>query len=363
MNELFLSYASIDNRRLDLPGDHRGWVEFFYEYLLDMLVGRGFDGAPVWRDIEKLRGNTNSREALTKALQDARLLIAVLSPNYFKTKWCIGELLAFYRTAAARDNSDPHESIFRVFRYLFDEKLWPEKLGRFDVNRGYRFFNITNGVPTPYYESGEFQNKQAYLAAMTSLVADIENKLKSATVSTSPAPVELRPQVFLTASDEKTEEFALQLQAELRRLGIIASRLSLDANELPADQLRTSLGECLRGCRLSVHLIGRHSGPAVDGASISAFQLRFAAEQGILRVIWVPPEIWREVKLQVGEPGNDRASRPPENQDVLDPTHAAFLRRLDDGMDLGPKDDFIRERFEILRHHVVGILQSSGAET
>ena len=102
MNDVFISYAHIDNQ--PLAEGLKGWVETFHERLkirLEQLTG---EPARIWRD-RKLSGNDVFEETLVARLSKVNILVVVLSPRYVKSDWCLRELGEFCRSASYSKNS------------------------------------------------------------------------------------------------------------------------------------------------------------------------------------------------------------------------------------------------------------------
>ena len=96
MNDVFISYAHIDNE--SLTEGQKGWISQFHRTLevrLRQLMG---ENPKVWRD-QKLMGNDVFDETLVDQFSTARVMVSVVSPRYVKSEWCQREALEFHDAA------------------------------------------------------------------------------------------------------------------------------------------------------------------------------------------------------------------------------------------------------------------------
>ncbi len=97
-HDAFISYKQDNNHLLD--ENNKGWVDNFHERLevqLVELIGRKVE---FWRD--PMLGNGPLVESLRAKIGDTIALIAILSPGYVRSEWCMGELRHFCKTAAEK---------------------------------------------------------------------------------------------------------------------------------------------------------------------------------------------------------------------------------------------------------------------
>ena len=127
INDIFISFSHADN--------WDGWVDTFQEHLNRRLIQLG---APVtiWRD-KKLRGTDVFSDEIFTQLKQSALLLSLISPSGFGSRWCEDEREAFERFAALNggfrlDNqlraikvvktplpADQHRDLFGVTGYEF----------------------------------------------------------------------------------------------------------------------------------------------------------------------------------------------------------------------------------------------------
>ena len=128
--DIFISFSHSDN--------WDGWVEKFQDHLSHRLVQIG---APVtiWRDT-KLRGTDVFSDEIFTQLQQAVLLVSIVSPSGIKSRWCEDERRAFERFAALNGGfrvenklraikvvktplpADQHRDFFGVLGFEFYER-------------------------------------------------------------------------------------------------------------------------------------------------------------------------------------------------------------------------------------------------
>lgn len=104
--QVFISYSRPDDACLD--DGMRGWVTTFADHLEKMLHqqpnGREY---AVWMD-HHLSPEKSLKPGLSQALNGASALLAMLSPGYLDSEWCLGELAHFL----ARFGGSTDERIF-----------------------------------------------------------------------------------------------------------------------------------------------------------------------------------------------------------------------------------------------------------
>lgn len=102
--DVFISYAHVDDRPFDATGrdESPGWVAVLVRHLENYLaqeVGRA-EGFTVWKDKYNLHGNDTLTVEITAKLERSAIFIAILSPSYLASTWCLDEARLFY--AASR---------------------------------------------------------------------------------------------------------------------------------------------------------------------------------------------------------------------------------------------------------------------
>jgi len=96
-DDIFISYSHADNASFD--PERQGWVDTLHERLairLPQLLGTN---PRIYRDTT-LPGNDLLTGNLVFKLSNTAILIAVLTPAYIRSDWCMHELREFYRRAS-----------------------------------------------------------------------------------------------------------------------------------------------------------------------------------------------------------------------------------------------------------------------
>jgi len=108
-----------------------GWVFNHFEPTLKHWLGESIEHEPkIFVDFEIETGSDWPLE-LQKALKNSRYMVAVWSPRYFRSKWCVAEwqsMLAREKNFGFRTPQNPKGLIYPV--KFFDGELFPEKAKR-----------------------------------------------------------------------------------------------------------------------------------------------------------------------------------------------------------------------------------------
>ena len=162
-HDIFVSYAHVDDQPFleAAPGREgsAGWVSNLVRLLKDELarkIGRP-DGFSVWFDAHHLRGHHTLTEEIAARLQQAAILIAVLSPGYVASRWCQEEARLF----CGRFGPDLSRRVFLVEREPLDDDMPPP--AGFADRRKYQFWfwdragqPRTFAVPVPHTDEMEY---------------------------------------------------------------------------------------------------------------------------------------------------------------------------------------------------------------
>jgi hypothetical protein len=306
-NDLFISYAHLDN--LPMPGSSSqdGWVTRFQNMLVYMLTGRIGREPKIWRD-ERLVGNQDFEAEILDQLRSAALLISVVSGRYVLSQWCEKEVDNFSKTAGADPKiANNRTRVLKVIKYpdVDDSKL-PQVMQR---ALGYPFYmqddQKTERELDPEY--GENFKKRWYdqIAKLAVDVAQIIKELDAAStagVSSSAATSaaqsavvagSAKPLVFVAECSKDRRDDRNAIIAELRGAGYTV----FPDEELPDDE-QGYVGEVdniLGRCKLSIHPVGSGYGVIPDGASeksVSVLANERAIERcktsQLKRIIWLP---------------------------------------------------------------------------
>jgi hypothetical protein len=101
--DIFISYAQVDNTPVDRGGREVRWVSYLKEQLqkrVDQKLGR-IGATQIWMDLEDLGGNESVTPAIDSAIHKTAALVVVLSDGYLSSMWCQKEIQNFVASAGA----------------------------------------------------------------------------------------------------------------------------------------------------------------------------------------------------------------------------------------------------------------------
>lgn len=113
-HELFISYSRKDNVPRQ-PGDTKGWVTALRDEILarHREVSTAPLGVHPFYDMDAIKGMNDWRHKILVGLQQSKILLVCLSPDYFKSDNCLWEWEEFHRHKASRLIG--HESVAPVY--------------------------------------------------------------------------------------------------------------------------------------------------------------------------------------------------------------------------------------------------------
>jgi TIR domain len=140
---IFLSYARVDDELPPSSRDRVGWVRFFRDNLSYELRQRLAQDLRIWADETQLEPASDFAEEVEKRIQEARLFIPILSPNYLSRSWCQKELKTFLKFHPDLDRTGPNNGLLAVYKHAIGGR---DSLPVALQNRcGYRFFEVDPG--------------------------------------------------------------------------------------------------------------------------------------------------------------------------------------------------------------------------
>jgi hypothetical protein len=292
--DLFISYAHIDNE--PLTPEQQGWITRFHASLEALLSMRMGGKARIWRD-DKLQGNDVFASEIVDQFAQTAVLVSVLTPRYLNSDWCTREVAEFCKCAEESGGMviANKARIFKVLKAPVDtQESLPEVVK--DV-LGYEFFTIEDGTPLELDSAYGEKFAQDYNRKVGKLAWDVSQLLKTLETGAGdnchdkqgPA----KPTVYLAECSYDRKQARETLEGELRRHG----HAVLPNQELPReeDEYVAAVEGLLKGCQLSIHLVGEAYGGVPDGPSqksVVVLQNELAAKRSksdqLKRVIWVP---------------------------------------------------------------------------
>lgn len=288
-DDIFISYTHVDNDKYEK--DHQGWVDFMHQRLETRLFQLLGEKPAIWRD-PKLSGNDHITNTLFMRLQRIAILVAVLSPRYVNSEWCLKELAEFYRKVGERNPERIQDApIFKVIKTPVDDDQYPEALREL---LGYKFYeeDPNSGQPNEFSHDRMFDTFPKFVQRVNDLAWDIKLFVKSLQVTPSGRLVPVQGKtVYLAITagdvDEQRDKIKRELQSHGHRV--------LPDRDFPGEpaKLREALSEDLRKSDLSIHLIGKdYDGAGQSRQSLVRLQHELAMERGresrFAQVIWIP---------------------------------------------------------------------------
>ena len=130
-NDIFISYAHNDN----LPVYSVRWLEQFHDNLENRLTGLLGKRPTVWRD-RRLDAADLVDGQLDSRINTTAILLTIVSPSYFESKWCAWEREKFIESAQQRGGLRVANKsrVIKVVKTFVDPARYPieftETLGR-----------------------------------------------------------------------------------------------------------------------------------------------------------------------------------------------------------------------------------------
>ncbi len=143
-NDIFISYAHLDNQPLPYDRNQQGWVSYFYE-TLKIFVGEYLGRQPkIWVD-KQLEGSDYFGDEIVAQLTKTKLLVSVFSPRYVNSGWCKRELHEFCDRAEENGcfRIGNKARVCKVIKYPVSLEEQPENLQGL---LGYEFFTRDQGA-------------------------------------------------------------------------------------------------------------------------------------------------------------------------------------------------------------------------
>lgn len=101
--DIFISYAQVDNEPFFYNGQEIRWVSNFKKNLqarVNQILGRR-DSLKIWIDLEDFAGNQAVTPTINVAVDKTAVLVTVLSHGYINSEWCKDEVRRFAASAHA----------------------------------------------------------------------------------------------------------------------------------------------------------------------------------------------------------------------------------------------------------------------
>jgi hypothetical protein len=295
--DVFISYTHRDNWKL--TDDQHGWIDRFHEALsarLNSLCGRD---THVWRD-PKIGGADLLTPTIAAAVENAAILISVLSPSYFNSEWCAKELQLFLAAAAKSGGVrvGTKSRVVKVLKTPIDRATALAGKPELAESIGYEFFRVNpQGVPHEFDPRLGTQPYQDFLNKVNELAYGLSRVLESfgAPVGRADVVPPSNTTIYLAATSFDVAPQAERLRRELEQFGhTVLPEQPIALLPDYADRVREQLARC----DISVHPVGAVHGAIPEGAERSAVELQYmlageeaARRAGFVRLPWMPPGV------------------------------------------------------------------------
>ncbi|MGH8533404.1 MAG: toll/interleukin-1 receptor domain-containing protein, partial [Gammaproteobacteria bacterium] len=305
-NDIFVSYAHVDNIPFSGMSMSTGWVETFIDNLTKKLaqkIGRT-DLFKLWDD-RLLAQNAPLTPEILDALKGSAILVLVLSPGYLKSPWCQREKNAFYDLLRSKNRSS--NSVFVVHRDRVERESCPEEIR--DL-LGFRFWEERSkgrepriaGEPVPQPTDSLYWDELSDLAGKLS--HGLEQLRGSAPIEPGSGLVPARDpteapakqaKVFLAEVSDDLYKLRKKLLGALEQAG--AEVFPKAPYPLTVVEYEQALGRDLGGCSLFVQLLSDLPGRELHGSTKTIVTAQFELARSLDKAIIQ----WRERELDLNE--------------------------------------------------------------
>ncbi|HEX8424435.1 MAG TPA: toll/interleukin-1 receptor domain-containing protein, partial [Pyrinomonadaceae bacterium] len=267
-NDIFLSYARVDDQKD--PGQAKGWVELFHEYLeveLSKQIGR-MGVIEIWRDRRELSSSSYFDAEIQKQINRSAIFLSLTSNGYLHPQsYCLKELQWFYRKAQTGSpvglSVDNRSRIFNVLLYNIPSGKWPAE---YAGTSGQPFNDAKRpddtGAPLPPDEELFKDNLRQLVRQLFEMLEAVKRAVEPRP-EPQPAPVaEDAFTVYLADTSDSLRAVRKRVINELQQSGVrVVSNIP---PPYPARQHEETVTAAVAGAQLSVHLLNDVAGREID---------------------------------------------------------------------------------------------------
>lgn len=284
--DVLITFAEKDNEAS--KKSEQGWVTQFKKFLELMLL-------QVLGSKPNVVIKSEFDTATSPALDNAAILVAILTKDYVQSGRCLDLVETFYK-----NTSSP--KLNRVFKVLKSPLTLQEQPPRLRDSIGYEMYQLDaeTGQMKEYSDFFSQEAEKQYWMKLVDLAYDISEVLitlkEGESKSGSVKNIYKRKTIYLAETGHDLSVQRNIIRRELQRHGFIV----LPNHTLPPrlEDLEREVKKDLEECSLSVHLIGSAYGEIPEGAdrSIVDIQNRIASEAAVAkrqnkeefsRLIWI----------------------------------------------------------------------------
>jgi TIR domain len=289
---VFISYARNDDQKPPDDDTVPGWVTFFWQQLRFELTNAGVPEADLWLDRYEIEPSEDFTKKIEAALDDAELVLVVLSPNWIKRPACLKEVSYF---AELHPDAADKTVIVKKLELPPGVNIPPIVNRIFENREGYRFFekDPSGNIKEFYWRGLKYQ--KAYYDLLLKIARWIASQMISREAPRSPQPAPSKGKaIYLSAPADDLRDAWQRLANDLEGAGY---EVLPAADRLPdtAQAAETAVRDALAKAVLSVHFLGDSEGVKPDRSdeTVARLQLRLARERGaatrtFTRILWAP---------------------------------------------------------------------------
>lgn len=288
-HDIFISYAHNDNYGF---GGGPGWVDVFEDWLFNWLnKRRGLTDLRIWRDKQRMQGNTVFDDAIQNAIDSSAIFIALTSRNYLQSDYCQKELRRFYEYHGRQSGGLRVSDASRLFNILLHNIPYQNWPAEFQGTSGFPM-NDAKSDETP----GDFTspNDSAFEKQMRPIVDAIEDFIQKMAPAHQEQPETTSSQISIFMADvpDALEDFKERIITEVQHQNVTV------ITDIPppmdaaghADALKQSLSQT----QFSIHLLNQWPGRKIVDYKETTYpgeQHEIAFKQSIQQLVWVPSDL------------------------------------------------------------------------
>lgn len=283
--DVLITFAEKDNETAQKS--EQGWVSQFKKFLELMLL-------QVLGSKPNIVLKSEFDTATAPALNNAAILVAVLTKEFVQSGRCLDNVETFYKNTSS-------SKINRVFKVLKAPLTLQEQPPRLRDLIGYEMYQLDSetGLQKEYSDFFSQEAEKQYWMKLVDLAYDIHDALmilNEGDIKSEVKNIYKRKSIYLGETGHDLSVQRNIIKRELQRHGYIV----LPKNTLPTqlNEVEREIRRDLDECSLSIHLIGSAYGEIPEGTdrSIVDIQNRLAAEtalskkqnrQEFSRLIWI----------------------------------------------------------------------------
>ena len=256
-NDIFISYAQVDNTPMNCGGKDFPWVSYFKEQL-QMRVEQELgikNGTKIWMDLQDLGGNQGVTPTIATAIRNTATLVVMLSKGYMVSHWCGEEFQSFIKTAKGEDR------LFVVHLADIPREKRPE--GIRDLI-GFNFFDPTASLQldpgNPVFSTSMGKLRSKIAEKLLQMAADKKsNKMTEVAIptpSTEKDTAPAKPAVLVAEGHDDLDEQRDAIITFVEKLGyrVLPARLYPRG----AAEFQKALIEDLSQCQLFIQPLGQN---------------------------------------------------------------------------------------------------------